>query len=318
MEKKQPNVSSSTSGRQQLHQDVIRVLEPLGNVGIACRILEVHRAQRLRPTPVRDPPPGGPQEDFRVVVEGDLEAVVAEAEDDRVPRPHPLPHVDSILCLLRHVAPVEGLLPLVSSFYLARVVEVVLEVPQQRHLLVQLCRPLTHRVARSLVKLDVVPVHSLPLHVLERAPVQLQQDLGRVVKKHSVLIVAQLVPQPILLRVVHPAAHPHLGQRQGPHVRRRPLDRRAQGCSDVVVHVPHRMLVLNGGRCHRDILVRPRRDRRAGCGCRGCRVRPAVGGLPLNGSGWIGGGGGGGSREEKVGLVLDIQRSHLLRHFLGG
>mmetsp|Transcript_110175 Transcript_110175/g.351124 ORF Transcript_110175/g.351124 Transcript_110175/m.351124 type:complete len:244 (-) Transcript_110175:675-1406(-) len=177
----------------------------------------------------------GGEDGFRLVEEDHLHHLVAELEHDGVLVPRPLLHVRCLAGPVRRLrAELRGRqagLTKRSSILLFQDIRqhVVLEVPQECHLLLQVLRIVLKGVGR----LHLRPLGRPARDVVEVPAVWHQHDLGRVVEVDADRAVRHHVANTILAGVVDPPRDPQLRQRHlrgARHAARRPeaADRRAR------------------------------------------------------------------------------------------
>lgn len=145
------------------------------------------------------------EHDLGVVLEVDLHHLVREAEHDGVPSAHPLLHVHDVFHLAFFRAFALSVL-LHHRLRLLVALKVRPEVLQQGNLLLQLFGVLGESVRLA----NILPITGAALHVVDVMTVRVENDLCGVIEENTCCLVAQVVAQAVLGRVVNPLLHPNL------------------------------------------------------------------------------------------------------------
>lgn len=140
------------------------------------------------------------EDDLGLVGEVDLHDLVGETEENGVAGLHPLLEVyQGSVGVVHHLF----WLFLVQVLLVGLFLQVVLEVLQQGHLLVQFLRVVVQGVAAHHVLSFQFILHLLLLEILEEELLGVHDDLGRVVEEHPAAPIGQHVAQSIFGRVVN-------------------------------------------------------------------------------------------------------------------
>ena len=173
---------------EHVGQDILRVLETLRHLRVVAvqGLVQWHRRSLALLVHIGHVPILGVEQDLCVILEVNLDYLVAKPEHDRVLGSHPFLDVNGAGRVLQFV----GLVHFVSLNELLLLLRVVilfqirLEMLQQSHLLLQFLREVREIILLHHVLLLVLR-HCFSLVVVELGAARLRHDLCRVVEEHA-------------------------------------------------------------------------------------------------------------------------------------
>ena len=198
---------------EHVGQDIFGVLQSLCHFGVVAiqSLIQRHRRSFSLLVHVGHVPVFRVQQDFSVVLEINLNDLIAQSEHNSVLSAHPFFYINWAGWVLQLVGLVH-LIPLDELFLFLGIVillQVGLEMLQQCHFFLQLLW-----ISRKVILLhDIllfVSGHGFSFVVVELRATGLRNNLGRVIEEHTRRHVWKQVAQAVFRWVINPLGHPYL------------------------------------------------------------------------------------------------------------